>query len=393
MPAVEDRCCARDGAAPLRVHGAESDERDRCSGWADGRGGHVACDSARGAGEFRAAIGGERGGWAARTPSETGTMPEASVIIVGYNTRRLLLDCLRSLYEQTHEVAMEVLVVDNASHDGSPAAITAEFPQVHLVASATNLGFAAANNLAAQEARGTWLLLLNPDTVVLDGAIDRLVAFARAHPEGGIFGGRTLSPDGRLNASSCWARPTLWSVLCGALGLERMLRHSRWFNPEAMPAWQRDTVRTVDIVTGCFLLLRRSLWCELRGLDPAYFLYGEDADLCLRAAARGVRCVHCPDAEIVHFVNGSGAPRVDKLVRLFQSRARLYRRHWTFRRAELGVVLLRVHVMLRVWAYRLAGLGGRPGGNGAARIWQAVWEQRSAWAPARRAARAVTVQP
>jgi len=112
-----------------------------------------------------------------------------AVIIVNFNTRKLVLECLESIRSGSRNPSFEVLVVDNASTDGSAEAIAERFPQVRLIASERNLGFAAANNLAAEGAEGKYLLLLNPDTVVLDGAIDRLVAFAEAHPEAGIYGG------------------------------------------------------------------------------------------------------------------------------------------------------------------------------------------------------------
>jgi len=138
-------------------------------------------------------------------------MPDVSIIIVSFNTRELTLDCLRSVYEQTGDVTFEVFVVDNASTDGSAEAIAAAFPQVHLIANHENRGFAAANNQAAQYASGEWLLLLNPDTVVLNRAVDRLVAFARrAVAEDaacGIFGGRTIFANGRLNPTCACPRP------------------------------------------------------------------------------------------------------------------------------------------------------------------------------------------
>ncbi len=216
---------------------------------------------------------------------------------MSYNTRELTLDCLRSVYAQTHDVSFEVLVVDNASADGSAQAIAAEFPCIRLFLLHDNRGFAAANNLAGQHATGEWLLLLNPDTVILDRAIDKLLASAKEHsairPQYGIFGGRTLFPDGRLNPTSAWRRPTVWSLLSTASGLSASFRRTAFFNGEAMGGWPCDCVRAVDIVTGCFLLLRRALWERLGGFDLAFFMYGEDADLCLRARRLGVGCLIC----------------------------------------------------------------------------------------------------
>ena len=137
--------------------------------------------------------------------------PVLSIIVVSYNTREMTLACLQSISEQT-QLPHEVIVIDNRSDDGSADAIAAAFPDHRLIRAERNLGFAAANNLAAREARGDFLLLLNPDTLVLRGALDRLVAFARKRPEARIWGGRTLYADGRLNPGSCWGRITPWSL-------------------------------------------------------------------------------------------------------------------------------------------------------------------------------------
>jgi hypothetical protein len=313
---------------------------------------------------------------------------DLSIVVVSYNTRALTLDCLRSVYAQTRDVSFDVFVVDNASADGSAAAIAAEFPQVRLFALNRNLGFAAANNLAAQHATSAWLLLLNPDTVVLDGAIDKLVVFAAEQsakdPACGIFGGRTLFGDGQLNPTSAWGRPTPWSIFCMATGLTRLFRNRRLFNPEALPHWARDTVRAVDIVTGCFLLIRRNLWEQLGGFDPAFFMYGEEADLCLRARRRGVRCLICPDATIIHYGGASESVPAEKLVRLFSAKIRLFARHWSPTAARIGAAILRAHAFIRVAAFGVLAWDQSVVAVRRLETWQAVWLCRAQWS--RRAA-------
>ncbi|MEL6103970.1 MAG: glycosyltransferase family 2 protein, partial [Pseudomonadota bacterium] len=138
--------------------------------------------------------------------------PTVSVVVVSYNTKEMTLECLRSVCRET-SVPYQLIVVDNASTDGSPDAIAQEFPDVDFLREPENFGFALANNKAITEyARGEYVLLLNPDTVVLDGAIDKVVAFARANPMARIWGGRTLFGDRSLNPTSCWRRLTLWNV-------------------------------------------------------------------------------------------------------------------------------------------------------------------------------------
>ncbi|HBS29617.1 MAG TPA: glycosyltransferase family 2 protein [Phycisphaerales bacterium] len=321
--------------------------------------------------------------------------PELTVIVISYNTRDMTLEALRSLARETPALAHEVIVVDNDSKDASAEAIAREFPQVRLIRLRENIGFAAANNLAAREARADLLLLLNPDTVVLDRAAERLVAFARSRPHAGIWGGRTLFADRSLNPTSCWRRQTMWSVLCRACGLTGAFRGSRLFDREAMGCWSRDTEREVDIVTGCFFLIERELWERLGGFDPAFFMYGEEADLCLRARAIGARPRFTPGAVIVHYGGASEKVRADKLVRLLRAKAQLIRRHWSAPSAWLGVRLLSVWCLTNSLAWG-AIHAIRPSLGAESRAsWREVWRRRAEWMhepPARDAPGRVSTQ-
>jgi GT2 family glycosyltransferase len=308
----------------------------------------------------------------------TAVTPELSILVVSYNTRAMTLACLGSVYEQTAAALFEVIVVDNASSDGSAEAIAAAFPQVKLIASAENRGFAAANNLAATHAAGRWLLLLNPDTLVLDRAIERLHAFAEAHAEAKIFGGRTQFGDGTLNPASCWRKPSLWSVFCIASGLTALFPRSALLAPESFGAWDRRTVREVDIVSGCFFLLPRSLWMDLGGFDPLFFMYGEEADLCLRAGRTGVRCMVTPAATIVHYGGASEAVRADKMVKLFVAKAMLFRRHWRPAAAAAGVRLLDAWALSRLAAFAVLGVA-QPRRRASYQTWRSIWSRRKEW--------------
>jgi GT2 family glycosyltransferase len=312
----------------------------------------------------------------------TAARPHVSILIISYNTREMTLACMRSVFGETRDVEFEVIVVDNASTDGSADAIAAEFPQVRLFALQDNLGFAGGNNFAAQHATGDWLLLLNPDTVVLDRAIDRLVAFAeqqqQADPGVGIFGGRTLFGDRALNRTSCHGRPTLWSLTCAATGLMSLFRGSPLFHPEGYGAWPRDTVRQVDIVSGCFFLLRRELWHQLDGFDPAFFMYGEEADLCLRARRTGVRAMITPDATIIHHGGASEKVRADKMVRLMTAKVLLIRRHFPVWQRGLGVALFAAWPLSRAVALSLLALV-QPRRRETAATWRQVWRRRREW--------------
>ncbi len=306
------------------------------------------------------------------------SQPELTVIIVSYNTRDLTLKALETLYATTRDTSFHTVVFDNASQDGSAEAIAAAFPQVELIASDENLGFAKANNLVAAQAKTDWLLLLNPDTECHAGAVDNLMAFSRAHPQAGITGGRTVFPDGSLNIASCWMRITPWSAFCSATGLSSVFPGSALFNPEAMGDWQRDSVREVDIVVGCFMMVPRDLWARLDGFDLRYFMYGEEADLCLRAKALGYQPMITPDAQIMHLVGASSKAQARKYSMIAKARMTLIRDHWPPALVPFG------RAMLRLWAGSRAavlGLVARVTGKKkeSAAKWAEIWHDRHDW--------------
>lgn len=305
---------------------------------------------------------------------------DVSIIIVSYNTRAMTLACLASIGAQTHRVSTEIIVVDNNSPDGSAQAIGEVAPHARLLARADNLGFARANNLAAEIAQGEHLLLLNPDTIILDRAIERLLAFACAHPEAGICGGRTLHADGRLDPTCAFARMTPWSLLCRTTGLANLFPSSPLFNSEPMPGWQRDTAREVDVIAGCFLMVRRDLWQRLGGFDPAFFMYGEEADLCLRARALGARPMLAPEATIIHLGGASERTHAGKMVKLLAAKVELIERYFPTWLRPLGRTCVAFWPLSRALAHGArARLTRRPGHLAEAEQWSAVWRERKRW--------------
>lgn len=297
-----------------------------------------------------------------------------SVVVVSYNTRDWILRCLGSLTTATrHE--LDVTVVDNASADGSADAVEAAFPDVRLIRNPHNVGFARAVNAAAAGARGEYLLLVNPDGRLEPGSIDALVSFAAANPQYVICGGRTITPDGELDPRSCWAAPSLRSLASSALLLSTLRPRSRWLDPEAMGDYQRDRPRVVDVVTGCLLLVRMKDWRAVGGFDERYFVYGEDADLCLRATAlTGRACAITPDAVMVHAVGESSASRPDKRELLLRGRITLVRSHLPGWRGRLGAGLIVAGVALRAAAGRT-----RLATRLADAQWSEVWARRRRW--------------
>lgn len=241
---------------------------------------------------------------------------DLSILIVNWNGRDLLLDCLRSIYETVRGISYEVLVVDNGSRDGSPAAVRNLYPSVHLIENARNLGFARANNQAIRASRGRYVLLLNSDTVVRPGALGGLVRFTDRHPEVGIAGCRLVNPNGSLQPS--WARfPSFWSEV-----LDRNVRHRR-----SMP--REPWAYEVDWVGGACLLARREAIEQVGRLDEDFFMYSEEADWCYRMVQHGWKVAYLETAEVIHLGGGSSRLRSDAMaVELYRSKLRFFRKHY-----------------------------------------------------------------
>lgn len=233
-----------------------------------------------------------------RSADTTLPPPDISVIIVSWNTCDELRACLESVLAGLESVTGEVIVVDNASPDGSAEMVEASFPRVRLIRNPRNLGFAAGCNIGLQTATGRYLLLLNPDTVVLGDVLAATVGYLDEHPDVGAFGCRVVNPDGSLQPS-CFRDPSVLNTALGLTGLGR-LRWPRFFGRERMTHWRRDSERDVDVVTGCYLATRREVVDDVGTLDPGYFFCGEEADWCRRMRERGWAVRFAPVGDIVH---------------------------------------------------------------------------------------------
>ena len=301
---------------------------------------------------------------------------DVAIVIVSYNSAGHLGACLESVFSQRQQVRQQVIVVDNDSSDDTVALVRSRFPGVELVLPGTNLGFAGGVNLGASKAKSDFLLLLNPDTVILNHAIDVIVDFARRNPAAGLYGGRTLKPNGTLEPSCCWGVPTLWSMAMFALGLTTLFARNRWLDPESLGGWQRDSVREVGVITGCFLLAAQEVWLELGGMDERYFMYGEDADLAMRARRAGYYPTICPAAELVHEVGQSSETPLHKMLLLFGGKASLVRSHWRGLAKWLGLFFLAVGTGLRASIY---GIGTWFRREDESRHWISLWRERGTW--------------
>jgi hypothetical protein len=299
--------------------------------------------------------------------------PLVSIILVSYNTAEYTVRALESVEQQT-TIPHEIIVVDNNSSDNSVELITTRFPAIQLLETGENLGFAGGVRAGVAVAQGKYLLLLNPDTVVLDHAIDKLIAFAEQHPANGIWGGVTLNNDLSLNTQHAWSKPDFNSLLFSALGLSKAFNASCFFNHANYGCWQRDTVKEVDILSGCFFLITRQVWDELGGLDPTFFMYAEEADLCLRAKAQGYQPIVTPDARIIHHGGVSHARFSGKLIKLLKGKVELINRHISEWKRPIYKSLLWLYVFNKYALYNLL----KPKSE-QAQEWQTVYQARSHW--------------
>ncbi len=281
---------------------------------------------------------------------------DISVVIVSWNTKLYLEQCLESLAAAPPRRSMEIIVVDNASIDGSPEMIEARFPGIKLIRSGENLGFAKANNLAIRQCQGRYISLVNPDVKVLPGCLDALADFLDQNPTVGNVGPRILNPDRTLQ-SSCRQYPTLWNNFCSAAGLATAFKKSRVFAGEHMLFFPHDRTAPVDVLVGCFWMLRREALEAAGLLDEGFFVYGEDVDWCRRCRKAGWQVVFFPGAEAIHARGGASAadPVTSAVV---QQRSILY--YWSKHHGVLGRLgirsLLFFHLVLRYLFALLARL-------------------------------------
>jgi N-acetylglucosaminyl-diphospho-decaprenol L-rhamnosyltransferase len=222
-------------------------------------------------------------------------MSGVSIVVVSFNARDYLERCL----EVVAGGEDEVVVVDNASEDGSPGLVRERFPSVRLVELPANVGFGAANNVGMEAASAELFLLLNSDAWPVGDAVGRLAAFAVANPAAGVVGPRLLNPDGSLQRSvRGW--PTPWRLATEYLFLRRLGRRTRAFNAFYGAGFDHGSVRSVEVVKGAVVLVRREAYAATGGFDPNFFMYGEEMDLCYRVRQAGWDVVFDPEAEFVH---------------------------------------------------------------------------------------------
>ena len=233
---------------------------------------------------------------------------ELSVIIVSFNVRVFLKQCLLSVNRASENIDCEVLVVDNNSTDGSWEMVEQEFPQIILIKNKVNQGFSSANNQALRQTKGRFVLLLNPDTLVKADTFTKSINFMNSHPDAGAMGVRMINGEGRFLPESKRALPTLKTAFFKSFGFSFLFPESRIFNKYYLPGIDSFETAAAEIISGAFMFMRRSVLCETGLLDEDFFMYGEDIDLSYRLLQAGYKNYYFPEIEIVHF-KGKSTPR------------------------------------------------------------------------------------
>ena len=227
-------------------------------------------------------------------------MKTITVIIVNWNTKNYLRNCLNSIYKTEIARIRETIVVDNASKDGSVEMVMKDFPKVSLIRSKQNLGFARANNLAMQRASGDIFALINSDVIVHPGCIEKLSLFFDQNENVGMVGPKVFGGDGQLQLT-CRRLPHVWNTLCRTLALDRIFPFWSLFSGYEVPREKHDRFLEVEVLSGCFCAVRKKAVDQVGGLDAQFFFYGEDIDWCKRFREAGWKLKYVPEATSTHF--------------------------------------------------------------------------------------------
>lgn len=277
-----------------------------------------------------------------------------SIVILCWNDLKVINDCLRSIFSGTHGIEFEVIVSDNGSSDGSVEFVRRTFPRVRVIENGTNLRFALGNNVGIQASRGEYVLILNSDTIIHDGSLDRWIEFADKHPEAGGFGCRVLNPDGSYQRSGR-PFPTIWRGWLAALGLGSLGYISDVFLSEEYVRWKGDTERFIDWHSGCCLLVRADLLRRLEGFDERFYYYYEDVDLCHRIWDAGYSIIFTPEVTITHLGGQSSSQRFPIPFELdkYRNRYRYFYKYFGREGARRCRRLALTRIQVRHGAYRL----------------------------------------
>lgn len=250
---------------------------------------------------------------------------DVSICIVSWNTRNILRNCIESIYDKTKGISYEIIVVDNNSHDDTCKMVKEEFPQCRLIENKDNLGFVKANNIAIKQAKGRYILFLNPDTELKTKAIEGMARFLDRETEYGAVGCKLIYPDGSIQHVCARTFPTPFNQFCLLVMLDRLFPHSKRFSTVEMRYWDHKNSRDIDCLSGACILVRREIIDRLSGFDEKIFMYAEDVDLCFRIKRKGWKIYYLSNEEIVHYSGASSKQHQKKFFSsIMQRESNLY---------------------------------------------------------------------
>jgi GT2 family glycosyltransferase len=273
---------------------------------------------------------------------------QLSVVIVNYNVKYFLEKALHSVFQSQTPFDFEVFVVDNHSVDGSNEMVLNQFPQVKLIANKVNVGFSAANNMAIQQAKGKYILLLNPDTIIKEDTIAKVVDFMEKHSDAGGLGVKMMDGNGHFLPESKRGFPTPFVAFCKMSGLSKLFPKSEKFNRYHLGHLDKNANHSVEVLSGAFMLLRKSVLDSIGLLDEAYFMYGEDIDLSYRIIQSGYKNYYFSETEIIHFKGESTKKGSFNYVKMFYNAMIIFsKKHFTGSAAKYLIFLLSLAIYLR----------------------------------------------
>jgi len=271
-----------------------------------------------------------------------------SIIIVSWNAKKYLKECLESLESEVSKYDSEIIVVDNASNDGSPELVSEYFKQVKLIRNELNLGFAKANNIGINNSSGKYLFLINSDIKIIKDCMKILIEYGEQNLEAGIIGPKILTSEGKIQRS-CMGFPTLWNSLCRTLALDSLLPKSKIFCGQLLNYWDHNSIRNVDVINGCFWMVRREALNKVGLLDEDFFIYGEDIDWCKRFNTIGWKVVFFPGAKAIHYGGASSANDPKKFfIEMQRANIKYWNKHHNCYAKNLFVFLLLVYNFTRI---------------------------------------------
>lgn len=271
-----------------------------------------------------------------------------SVVIVNYNVRYFLEQCLHSVFKSGKNIDIEVFVVDNQSVDGSADMVREKFPMVQLIVNQENAGFSKANNQAIKKARGRYILLLNPDTVVEDDTLQAVTGFMESHPDAGALGVKMLDGQGRFLPESKRGLPTPGVAFCKIFGLSALFPKSKLFSKYHLGYLDKDKCHVVDVLSGAFMLIRKEALKKTGLLDESFFMYGEDVDLSHRITKAGYKNYYYPGTRIIHYKGESTRKSSVNYVLVFYNAMIIFaRKHFSHKNARIFSLLINMAVYFR----------------------------------------------